>query len=1062
MNKDKQIGIAGRLAKFFINSPLSILLTISFLVLGVFALYITPKEEDPQINVPMIDITVPYPGADRDQVERYVTQVLERKIADIKEVEYIYATSMDNASMVVARFYVGSDYDRSLIKVFNKLQEAEAKFPQGVMKPIVVLKTPDDVPVLAITLYSDKLQPMQLRKVALNLRDVFKKVDGVSQVDIIGGLRQVWRVRLDLEKMASYNVSILQLYQMLKAMNMNMPLGDIQNANKDIIIEGGKLIHSIDELRNIVVAVFQGKPVYLKDIATIEDTSEEPNKYVTLYEKNSDKLNWAVTIQIKKKRGANVVDIAADVLKKLRQVKSKLVPNQVKIAITRNFGISAKQKVRDLVINLFQAIIIVTLVMAIFMGFRSGLVAFISIPTTLALALFTNYMFGFTINRVTLFALVFVIGTLVDNTIIITENIERHFRTLKRADEDVVVNAVDEVGSATIVATITVVLSIMPMAFVSGLMGPYMRPTPVNGSATMILSLIVAFVIAPYFGYRLLKNLAEEGEEKFDIKTSTRYKFYDKILRPILNSSFSSWMVVLAAVIITLAAVAMIPLKMVFVKTLPYDNKDEFKIVLNFPEGITLEKNFKITQEIAKYVKDNVPEVTNVVAYSGTASPVSLAGLVRHYYLRQGPAVADIHVILKNRDDRKRETHTIATEVRKLIVPIVKKYKGLVAKVVEIPPGPPALDSIVVEVYGPKEEERLKIARKIKEIMLTTKGIADVDWYVEQPQEKIKFVVDKEKATLNGFSQQEILMALRGLTAGFELVADSKGKKELLYIKIRPEYSQRNYIEKILHIPLINRMGKKVYLSELVKLEKTKTKPNLYSKNLRPLIYVHGVGTGKVEAPAYGMLAMKDRIKQELPNVKQYVGHLPKNTLTEYSIKWDGQIQTTYETFRDLISIFLVVIVLMYMLLVASTESMTAPIVLLIPIPLAIAGVLPGHWLMDLLLGGIFFSAPSMMGYIASAGIVVRNSVLLIDYIQNMLKEGVPVKEAIITAGAIRSKPIFLTAITTALGAAPLLTDPIFKGMGISFLFGVTTSTALTLIVIPVMYYLFEGRKFEK
>jgi len=1058
----KEIGIAGKLAQFFINSPLSVLLTISFIAVGLFALYITPKEEDPQINVPMIDIMVGYPGADRDEVNRYVIQPIERKLAEIKDIEYLYSTARDNGGMIVCRFYVGRDYEKSLVQVYDKLNAVREKLPEGVIGPLPILRTVDDVPVLGITLYSDKYTPEQLRKIALELKDIMKRVDGVGEVKVVGGLRQIWRVKLDLDKMAGYNVSILQIYQILKAMNVKIPMGNIVNDNTDFIVEGGNLISSIDELRNIVVAVYNGKPVYLRDIAVIENTAEEPENYVALFEKKNNEMFWAVTVELKKQKGKNVVDIVKNALKKLDEVKDKLLPDGVKIAITRNFGISAKQKVRDLVINLVQAIIIVTLIMAIFMGMRSGLVAFISIPTTLALALFTNYLYGFTLNRVTLFALVFVIGTLVDNTIIITENIERHFRTEKKATEDIVVKAVDEVGSATIVATITVVLSIMPMAFVTGLMGPYMRPTPVNGSTTMILSLIVAFVIAPYFGYRLLKKVAEEGEERFDIKKTWRYKAYDSILQPILNSSFKSWMVVLGAVIVTLLAVAMLPLKMVFVKTLPYDNKDEFKIILNFPEGTSLEENFKIASEFARFVKDKVPEIERVVCYSGVAAPISLAGLVRHYFLRKGPAVADVHIILKNRDYRKRQTHDIASEVRKMIQPLVKKYPGLVAKVVEIPPGPPAMDSIVIEVYGPDEKKRLEIAKKIKHIMETTPGLADIDWYVEAPQKKIEFVVDKEKATLNGFTQQEILMALRGLTAGFRLVANAKGKKELLYIEIKPEFSQRNNIEKLLHVPLINRMGKKVYLSELVKVKETTLKPSIYKKNLRPVVYVHGLGTGKVEAPVYGMLAMKKRIAKELPYVKQYVGHLPPNTATEYSIKWDGQIQNTYQTFRDLISIFLVVVVLIYMILVGSTGSMVAPFVLLVPIPLAIAGVLPGHWIVDKLLGGIFFSAPSMMGYIASAGIVVRNSVLLVDYIQNMLKEGVPVKDAIITSGAVRAKPIFLTAVTTALGALPLLTDPIFKGMGISFLFGVTTSTALTLMVIPVMYYLFEGRKLEK
>ncbi len=1083
-------GIAGRLAGLFVHSKLTPIAIIASLALGVAAVLMLPREEEPQIKVPMIDILVAMPGSDPAEVENRATRPMEKLLWEIPGVEYLYSTSSPGRAMSIVRFKVGTDIEAALVRLNQKLQTNFDRIPAGVSFPLVKPRTIDDVPILALTLHSASRDHLELRRLAAQLDDAIKSVPQVAETTLIGGVRRAVRVQLDPTALAARQLSAPQLVSALQQANRQTHAGSRPFANTEVLLETGTFLRDATDVGNVVAGVFRDKPVYLRDVATILDTAEEPANYVLHGSSPRSGLDAhvdpqpAVTLSLAKRPGANAISVVNAVLAKVDTLRGTLLPADVEIAITRDYGHTAAEKSNELLLHMGIAVFGVALLILFFLGWRESLVVLLAIPSTLALTLFVFYLYGYTLNRITLFALIFSIGILVDDAIVVVENIVRHLR-LPDAEHkslaQVALEAVDEVGNPTILATWAVIAAILPMAFVGGLMGPYMRPIPIGSTAAMLFSLAIAFTITPWAAVRLLRRHlpakvaaavpgpAQPGPhvpalppDPHSAPDDWSTRLYHRIMEPLLDHARWRWAFLAGIVALLLAAAALVLFGFVQVKMLPFDNKSEFQIVLDTPEGTTLEQTARIAQEMAAALRDE-PEIRDYQIYAGTASPFNFNGLVRHYYARRGPNVADIQVNLVGKSDRSHQSHAIAKRIRPRITAIAARYGAAVA-VAEVPPGPPVLQSIVAEIYGPDEARRVALAREVKRLLAETVGVVDVDWYVENPQPKVRYVVDKAKAARHGVSEAAIAQTLQLAAQGqsvdllhlpaeredvpivFELPAAARSQPaSLLALRVRAEDRP--------DAPLVP-------LSELVALERTTAPRNLYRKNLKPVTYVTADVAGAVESPAYAMFAADKKIRAldartfgaTSPALPIYHLNLPTDD-QEPALKWDGEWHITLEVFRDLGLAFAAVLVLIAMLMVGWFRSYVTPLVVMAAIPFSLIGILPAHWAL-----GAFFTATSMIGFMAGAGIVVRNSIILVDFIELRRAQGLALRDAVVEAGAVRFRPMLLTALAVVVGASVILADPIFQGLAISLMFGEIASLLISRLAVPVLYFMTNAR----
>jgi len=1058
VNDAPRLGAAGRLAAAFVNSKLTPLFVVASILLGVFAVVKLPREEEPQIIVPMIDIFVEMPGASAREVEERVTKPMEKLLWEIPGVEYIYSTSRPGTSMAVVRFLVGEDEEKAIVRLNQKMFANLDLIPPGASPPLIKPRSIDDVPILALTLWSKRYGDYDLRRLAAQLHDTVKQVDQVSAVAIIGGQRRQMRVDLDETRLAGYHLSLSDVAGALGMANRRLPAGSLSNSNREFVLEAGSFLTCADDVRRVVVGVVDSRPVFLGDVARIEDGGEDPSQYVR-YASAADPSLWpAVTLAVSKRKGANAIEVADRVLARVNSVRGSLFPSEVQVSITRNYGETAAEKSNGLLFHMLIAVISVAALIWLTLGFREAGIVFGAIPVTLALTLATFYLYGFTLNRITLFALIFSIGILVDDAIVIIENIVRHARlphNQGRSLAQVAIQAVDEVGNPTILATFTVIAAILPNAFVGGLAGPYMRPIPIVGAAAMVFSLIVALVVTPWASVRILGSAAghghREGEDRFT-------RLYRRVMNPLLHHPPARYGFLALVAVLFLGSIALVGVGFIKMKMLPFDNKSEFQVIIDMPEGTTLEETARVATELAAVVQKQ-PEVVNLQTYAGVASPYNFNGLVRHYFLRRGPGVADIQVNLIGKSLRKLQSHDIAKRVREQLIPVARR-SGARIKIAEVPPGPPVLETMVAEVYGPAQQGQIEIARQVREIFENTEGVVDVDWYLEGDQPKRRILVDREKAALNGVTDEDVAKVVRlasaGDSAGLLHVSD---EKEDVPITVRLARARRSDLERVKSLKLRGRGGNLVALGEIAHIESAIEDKSIYHKNLMPVTYVTADLAGVIESPVYAILKVAPEVKRiQIPEgyrIEQYTAGLPPTDL-RYALKWDGEWHITYEVFRDLGLAFCAVLILIYILIVGWFQSFVTPLVIMVAIPFSLVGILPAHGLLH-----AFFTATSMIGFIAGAGIVVRNSIILVDFIELRLKEGMPLDQAVVDAGAVRFRPMMLTAAAVIVCSAVILSDPIFQGLAIALMAGEIASLTLSRMAVPVVYFIVNRRRSQ-
>jgi multidrug efflux pump subunit AcrB len=1049
----ESLGIAGRVARAWINSKLTPLVIGASLLVGAFSVLKLPREEEPQIIVPMIDIFVGMPGASAREVEERVTRPMEKLLWEIPGVEYIYSTSQPGGALAIVRFKVGQDEEKSIVKLNQKMFANFDLIPPGATPPLIKPRSIDDVPILALTFWSKRYGDYELRRVAAQVHDAVKQVNDVSEVKILGGQRRQVRVTLDENRLAAYNLSPIGVYGGIGLSNRRLPSGRFAAGNREYLLETGQFLRTPEDVRSVVVGVAGDKPIYLRDVAEVADGGEEPSQYVRFADAGG--FHPAVTLSISKRKGTNAIAVARDVLNRVETLKGRLIPADVEMTITRHYGETASEKSNELLFHMGIAVVSVSVLMWLTLGWRESWIVFTAVPVTLALTLTVFYLYGYTLNRITLFALIFSIGILVDDAIVVVENIVRHARLPANAGRpiaQVAVEAVDEVGNPTILATLTVVAAILPMAFVGGLMGPYMRPIPIGASAAMIFSLIVAFLVTPWAAIRMLKPAAAHAHGHGEDRATRLYRL---VMGKLLHVAPLRWGFLLMVTLLLVGSGALVYVGFVKVKMLPFDNKSEFQVIVDMPEGTTLEETARVTGELARAVMKH-REVVNLQTYVGTASPYNFNGLVRHYYLRAGCNVADIQVNLVGKHDRDSQSHEIAKRVRVDLLPIARRF-GANIKVAEVPPGPPVLQTLVAEIYGPAQEGRLSLARQVKDLFESTDGVVDVDWYVEDDQPKYRLLVDKQKAALNGISEDDIARTLQIASAGTPagLLHDDKEKEDVA-ILLRLSRATRSDLERLAGIKIMGRNGRLVPVSQLVRSELVVEDKSIYHKNLMPVTYVTADVAGAMESPVYAILNLSPRIaKIKLPEgyaVEQYTARQPFED-SKYAMKWDGEWHITYEVFRDLGIAFAAVLVLIYVLVVGWFESFLTPLVIMAAIPFSLVGILPAHGLLH-----AFFTATSMIGFIAGAGIVVRNSIILVDFVELRLKEGMPLDQAVVDAGAVRFRPMMLTAAAVVVGSVVILFDPIFQGLAIALMAGEIASLALSRMTVPIVYYIVNRR----
>ena len=1061
---DYRPGLSGRIATLFIGSKLTPLMMLGALLLGLFAVVVTPREEEPQIVVPMADVWMPFSGASAKVVEEQVTKPFEQKLAEIKGVEYVYSISRPGGALIIVRFYVGQPMEQSLVDLYDKLMSNQDLLPPGAEPFLVKPKDVNDVPIVTLTLSSERYGEFELHQLAEQVLEESKKVAGTSGGFIVGGRARELQVQIDPSRLKAYGLTPLQVAGVIRGENRALPTGRFDSGNRSFLVETGRFIRSRDDLESLVVGVHEQRPVYLRQVAEIIDGPGEAKQYVWFgmgaggvggSARFASHEEAAVTVAIAKQGGVNAVTVAEDVIRKVDDMKGTMIPADVRVTVTRDYGETAHKKANELLWHLFIAVAAVVACLGVALGLRPAIVVSIAIPLTLALTLFTSLLIGYTINRVTLFALIFSIGILVDDAIVVVENTYRHLRLRLRPHRDASIYAVDEVGNPTILATFTVIAALLPMAFVSGLMGPYMRPIPINASIAMFFSLVVAFVVIPWFCqtcYRpgaVVKGLDHEDDDR-----GLTARLYRRFLSPLLSHPLFASAILALVGLLLIASCALFYTRHVVVKMLPFDNKSEIQLVIDMPEGTTLEETARVTKALAQSLR-TVPEVRDYQAYVGTASPFNFNGLVRHYFLRSLPHEADIQINLLSKDRRQAQSHDIAQRLRPQVQAVARQY-GANVKVVEVPPGPPVQSVLVGEIYGPDYEKQIAVAREIRSMFESTPGVVDVDDSIEADQVKYLFTVDRAKAALAGIPGEEIVntlrMALEGVKIGLVHIPQEKSP---VHIVLRFPLAERTGLEHFGEIGLRTSNGGIVQLSELLTVEQTVQERAIYHKNQKPVVYVvadvGGPGAEQAESPVYGVLGVGTKLeKYRLPDgyqIDQYYVAQPWSE-DKVSMKWDGEWHITYETFRDMGIAFAVAMLLIYLLIVGQFQSFVTPLIIMAPIPLTLIGILPGHWLT-----GSYFTATSMIGFIALSGIVVRNSILLVDFIQLQERAGVSRQDAVIRAGVIRTRPILLTAAALMVGAFVIVLDPIFQGLAVSLLFGVGVSTVLTLIVIPLLYY---------
>ena len=1045
------MGFAGRLASRFLHSKLTPLLTIASLAVGLLGILATPREEEPQISVPMIDVIAALPGATPAEVENLITRPIEQRMWEIPAVEHVYSMAGEGYTLVTVRFRVGEDQERSVTRVHAKLFADMDRLPPGALPPVVKPHSIDDVPILTLTLASTRYGSNELRQMATQLEDEIRTVPDVAGTSVTGGQPRQIRVDLDAARLAAAGVTPGEVAMALNGANARLDAGEFASGGLTYRVQVGAVLTNAADVAGVVVSSRGGSPVYLRNVALVREDYGERTDYVTYATRDSGSAS-AVTISIAKRKGANATDVARQVLERVEQARARLLPAGVTVAETRNYGETASEKASELILHLGIATLSVTLLIWTFLGWREAVVVLVAVPVTLALTLFSYYALGYTLNRITLFALIFSIGILVDDAIVVVENIYRHIAIGDKDPATAAVEGVDEVGNPTILATFAVIAAILPMAFVRGLMGPYMRPIPVGASVAMLASLAVAFIVTPYLTYRLLKGHVKHTAEiqGADTATSgTRFgRFYGRLMSGLMDGTRRRMAFYGTVVVLLFLSMGLVLGRVVQVKMLPFDNKSEFQVILDPPEGTTLESSAALGAEVAAYLR-SVPEVRNTQVYAGTAAPFNFNGLVRHYFMRSGANVADVQVNLVGKGERSRQSHAIAVAVRPAIDSIARRYAAS-AKIAEIPPGPPVLSTLVAEVYAGTDSARLLAATRVKQVFETTPGVVDVDWTVEARQSRLSLRVDRARAAAAGANVEQIVRTVYLAQAGHPAgrVASSTAREGIAIVPRLP-LAGRSTGQALLSIPIPTVSGPQP-LGRFVTLDSTLRDQARYRRDLRPVIYVTGDVAGRIESPVYAILAMNralDTIRVAGAEIHRYNAVQP-DRLDETAIKWDGEWQITIEVFRDLGLAFAAVLLLIYVLVVWWFESFTIPLVIMAPIPLTLVGILPGH-----ALTGAFFTATSMIGMIALAGIIVRNSILLVDFIQLAERRGTPLRQAVIAAGAVRFRPIALTAAAVVVGGLVMVLDPIFQGLAVALMSGAIVATLLTMVMVPLLYW---------
>jgi len=1050
------MGISGRIASYFQDSQLTPLLALVAFLLGVFAVAVTPREEEPQINVTMANVLVPFPGASAKDVEALVATPAEQVLAQMTGVEHVYSVSRPGMAVLTVQFKVGVPRIDALVRLHDTVASNRdwVSSQLGILDPIIKPKGIDDVPVVTLTLWSENLEQgaFELERIAHAAEIELKRVPGTREVQTLGGPGRVVRVLLDPDRLAAHGISALDVRNALQLSSVALPSGKLLQENREIVVEAGNYLESAAEVRQLVVGTFGERPVFVADVAQVIDGPDQPARYAWTGDAKGEQP--AVTVQVTKKPGENAVDVADRVLRRVDELRGIVIPHDVRVTVSRNYGATANDKAQQLIQKLVFATLSVVILVLVALGWREALIVGIAVLLTLATTLFASWAWGFTLNRVSLFALIFSIGILVDDAIVVVENIHRRMSLEGKALREVIPLAVDEVGGPTILATFTVIAALLPMAFVSGLMGPYMSPIPINASMGMLISLVIAFSVTPWLARKLLGAAPHAGGTG-----SKGEAFFRRALEPFIASARNRRRLLYAVLVLILASVSLPGFKLVVLKMLPFDNKSEFQVVVDMPAGTPVEITAGALREMGAYLA-TVPEVTDYQAYAGAASPISFNGLVRQYYLRNASESGDLQVNLRSKAERSRKSHDIAQAVRPKLEEIARNW-GANVKVVEVPPGPPVLSPIVAEVYGPDEAGRIRVAKKVREAFAATPDIVAIDDSVEETAPRVQLKVDQAKASLAGVSRRDVVDAMRMGLSGSNVTPlhDGHAKYEVP-VRVALPAERQGELAEVLKLTLRAPSGALVPLSELVRpLANERDRP-IYHKDLLPVVYVVADQAGRVDSPLYGMFAARGKVVgRELAEggvLGEYFIRQPSDPYREYAVKWDGEWQVTYETFRDMGIAYAVGLVLIYLLVVAQFRSYLAPLVIMAPIPLTVIGVMPGHALL-----GANFTATSMIGMIALAGIIVRNSILLVDFVNLKVGEGFPFREAILQSAAARAKPIALTALAAMLGATFILDDPIFNGLAISLVFGILVSTLLTLVVIPVLYYVAYRRRHE-
>ncbi|MDR9468228.1 efflux RND transporter permease subunit [Marinospirillum sp.] len=1063
MSQDTKLGLSGRIAAAFQTSRLTPLLALAGLLMGLFAVAVTPKEEEPQIDVTMADVFIGFPGASPAEVEQLVATPAEQTLSEMAGVEHVYSVSRHGMAMVTVQFAVGVPRQEALVSLYNQVYTHQDWLPPGLgtQQPLIKAKGIDDVPIMALTLFSDseEVSAEDLTRVAHSLETELKRIPGTRDIYTLGGIRDEVRVVFDPALMSGYNLDLTDVRQALDAANATSQEAWVVQDGKALPVQAGSLLTQVEEVASLVVGMHEGAPVFLSDVAEVTRGSQVPAQGVMTGfgpagERPAGQVSQAVTLAIAKQPGENAIDITRSVSERLELLENRVVPDNVELLVTRDYGYTAADKSSTLITKLLFATGSVVVLVLGALGWRQALIVGIAVVITLAITLFFSWAWGFTLNRVSLFALIFSIGILVDDAIVVVENIHRHLEMGAKSLVDAIPKAVDEVGGPTILATFTVIAALLPMAFVSGLMGPYMSPIPINASAGMLISLVIAFVVTPWLAVKLMKHdnhSSHQGES--EAAPGKVLRLFTRLMRPFLGENRKKrWLLGGSVVALTIGA-ALLPVTLtVVMKMLPFDNKSEFQVIVDMPEGTPVEETQRVLLALGEHL-ETLPEVKNWQSYAGTAAPINFNGLVRQYYLRAEPHMGDLQVNLVNKGDRDRASHEIALAVREPLQAIGEEFAANV-KVVEVPPGPPVLSPLVAEVYGPNPEVRERVARQVESQLRKTPGLVDVDTTLEAAANRWLIEVDRDRAARLGVAQGQVVEALSVALGQVEVsYLHDEQMKYPLPIRLQLSEGDKAQGSTLLSLKVRNRQGDLISLAEFAQVTPADWQQSIYHKDLLPVTYVMADMAGELDSPLYGMFDAVFSLNEQEGAPEQYFISQPDWPGTP-AIKWDGEWQITYETFRDMGIAYAVGMILIYMLVVAQFKSYLVPLVIMAPIPLTLIGIMPGHALL-----GQQFTATSMIGMIALAGIIVRNSILLVDFINQLVKSGRNWEEAVVEAAAVRAQPIILTALAAMIGAFFIIDDPIFNGLAIALIFGLLVSTLLTLVVIPLLYYALYHKK---